>query len=257
MILRARGVQVRYGAHVAVAGVDLDARPGEVLAVLGANGSGKSSLLRALAGVQRHDGAVLWDGGAAPPGSVGYMPQDTGGRAALTAFEAVLLGRLRSLTLRVGSRDLDAAAAAMSEVGVAHLARRRIGELSGGQRQMVLLAQVLAGDPRALLLDEPTGALDIAHQLHVLDLLRDATRRRGLTTVAVMHDLNAAARFADRMAVMHAGRLAGTGLPADILCPATLQPAYGVVVAVDRGSDGHPVVLPLRAARAPTGEEHP
>lgn len=257
MILQARGLGVRYGARVAVAGVDLDARPGEMLAVLGANGSGKSSLLRALAGVQRHGGTVRWDGGAAPPGSIGYMPQDTQARAALTAFEVVLLGRLRSLALRVGARDLDAAASAMSEIGVADLARRRIGELSGGQRQMVLLAQVLAGGPRVLLLDEPTGALDIAHQLHALSLLRDATRRRGLTTIAVMHDLNAAARFADRVALMDRGRLAGTGRPADVLCPAMLQPAYGVAVAVDAGSDGHPVVLPLRALPNPTFGDQP
>ena len=137
----------------------------------------------------------------------------------------------------------------MAEIGVAELAPRRIGELSGGQRQMVLLAQVLAGDPRVLLLDEPTSALDIAHQLHVLELLRTATRARGLTTIAVLHDLNAAARFADRLAMMHEGRMVGSGMPADILCPAVLQPAFAVTVAVDHGSDGHPVVLPLRAIR--------
>ena len=115
---------------------------------------------------------------------------------------------------------------------------------------MVLLAQVLAGDPSVLLLDEPTSALDIAHQLHVLDLLRTATRTRGLTTIAVLHDLNAAARFADRLAMMDAGRMVGCGaLPSDMLCPRVLEPAFAVTVAVDRGSDGHPVVLPLRAIR--------
>ena len=213
MMLRAAAVGVRYGTRQAVSGVDLAASPGEMLAVLGANGSGKSSLLRALAGVQAHTGRIAWDGAPAPPGSIGYMPQDDPARVALTAFEVVLLGRLRSLSVRVGAADLAAAEAAMTEIGVAGLASRRIGELSGGQRQMVLLAQVLAGDPRVLLPDEPTAALDIAHQLHVLDLLRTATRVRGLTTVAV------------------------------------LQPAFAVTVAVDQGSDGHPVVLPLRAIR--------
>lgn len=249
MILQAEAVCVRYGVRVAVDCVSLEARPGEVLAVLGANGSGKSSLLRALAGVQAHAGRITWDGSAAPAGSIGYMPQDTGARVALTAFEVVLLGRMRSLAFRPGPADLAAAEAAMREIGVADLAARRIGELSGGQRQMVLLAQVLAGNPRVLLLDEPTGALDIAHQLHVLDLLRTATRARGLTTIAVLHDLNAAARFADRVAVLHTGRLVGTGLPGDVLCPAMLEPAFAVRVAIDQGSDGHPVVLPLRAIR--------
>ena len=249
MKLHAHDVGVRYGGRVAVAGVSLTAAPGELLAILGANGSGKSSLLRALAGVQAHGGGITWDGGPAPPGSIGYMPQDSGTRAALSAFEVVLLGRMRSLSFRVGAADLRAAEAAMAEIGVADLARRRVGELSGGQRQMVLLAQVLAGDPRVLLLDEPTSALDIAHQLHVLDLLRTATRTRRLTTIAVLHDLNAAARFADRLAMMDAGRLVGCGLPSDILCPRVLEPAFAVTVAVDRGSDGHPVVLPLRAIR--------
>lgn len=249
MRLQAHGVSVRYGARMAVQDVSLEAQPGEMLAILGANGSGKSSLLRALAGVQAHSGRIAWDGHAAAPGSIGYMPQDNANRAALSAFEVVLLGRMRSLAFRVGPADLQAAEAAMAEIGVADLASRRIGELSGGQRQMVLLAQVLAGDPRALLLDEPTSALDIAHQLHVLDLLRTATRRRGLTTIAVLHDLNAAARFADRVAMMQNGRLTGCGPPADILRPAVLQPAFEVLVAVDQGSDGHPVVLPLRAIR--------
>jgi iron complex transport system ATP-binding protein len=249
MILQASNVSVRYGKLSAVSDVSLDARPGEVLALLGANGSGKTSLMRALAGIQPHGGAIVWDGGRAPPATIGYMPQDNSTRAALTAFEVVLLGRMHTLTLRVGKADLDGARAAMDEIGVSDLAPRHIGELSGGQRQMVLIAQVLAGNPRALLLDEPTSALDMAHQLHVLALLRIATRQRKLTTITILHDLNAAARFADRIAVMEGGRLTGIGAPVDILRPMTLEPAFDVHVAVDQGSDGHPVVLPLRARR--------
>jgi iron complex transport system ATP-binding protein len=251
MNLEVRALSVAYGRHLAVQDVSLSAAPGEIVALLGANGSGKSSLLRALAGIQPHRGTISWDGGgAAAFGSVGYMPQDSSTRVALTAFQVVLLGRLRSLSLRVGEADLAAAEQAMSEIGVAGLASRRIGELSGGQRQMVLLAQVLAGNPRVLLLDEPTSALDIAHQLHVLELLRDITRRRGLTTIAILHDLNAAARFADRLALLERGRLIGVGRPRDILCIDDLRTAFAVHVAVDEGSDGHPVVLPLRAVRA-------
>lgn len=243
MSLAATAVSVRYGSRVAVDAVTLHAGTGEVLAILGANGSGKSSLLRALAGVQRHGGTVDW--GCA--GTVGYMPQDNAGRAALTAFEVVLLGRLRSLALRAGEADLHAAGAALGELGIAALASRRIGTLSGGQRQLVFLAQVLAAQPGALLLDEPTSALDVAHQLHVLHLLRAAAARRGLTTVAVLHDLNAAARFADRIALMRNGRLLACGTPAAVLAPALLRDAFGVHASVLPGPDGHPVVVPLRA----------
>ena len=237
-------LSIRYGDHVALAEVSLSANPGEVLAVLGANGSGKSSLLRALAGQQVHGGRIAWN--AAAP-AIGFLPQDNATRAALTAFEVVLLGRLRSLTLKVGQTDLAAAEAALAEIGIGHLASQRIATLSGGQRQMVFMAQVLAASPQALLLDEPTSALDIAHQLHVLALIRAATRRRGLTTVAVLHDLNAAARFADRMALLHAGRLLACGTPAEVLRPDLLCKAYGVDVAVQTGPDDNPVVIPLAA----------
>jgi iron complex transport system ATP-binding protein len=108
---------------------------------------------------------------------------------------------------------------------------------------------VLAGNPRALLLDEPMSALDIAHQLYVLDLLRTVTRQRGLTTITILHDLNAAARFEDHIALMKG--LTGSGMPA-ILRPVTLEPTFDVHVAVDRGSDGHPVVLHYGHA----GHEH-
>lgn len=249
MILSARNITIRYGRHLAVDDISLTAAPGEITALLGANGSGKSSLLRALAGLQPHQGHITWNQPKAQPGRIGYMPQDSLPRTALTAFQVVLLGRLRSLSWRVSTADLAAAEQAMAEIGIAALAARRIGELSGGQRQMVLLAQVLAAQPGALLLDEPTSALDIAHQLHVLALLRDVTRRRGLTTLAILHDLNAAARFADRIALLHQGRLLGLGPPRDMLQAALLRQAFAVDVAIDQGSDGHPVVLPLRPVR--------
>ena len=247
MSLRAHGVTVRYGTRLAVDAADLHADAGQVLAILGANGSGKSSLLRALAGVQPHGGSVVWE--AAGEGGIGYMPQDNGARTGLTAFEVVLLGRLPSLAFRVGEPDLLAARDALGEMGIAELAARAINELSGGQRQLVFLAQVLAAAPRALLLDEPTSALDVAHQLHVLGLLREATRRRGLTTIAVLHDLNAAARFADRIALMQGGRLIGSGAPAEVLTVATLRASHGVDVAVLSGPDGFPVIVPLHVAR--------
>ncbi|MCC6717362.1 MAG: ABC transporter ATP-binding protein [Acetobacteraceae bacterium] len=246
MRIGVHGLGVRFGAAEVLRGIELEVAPGEVLAVLGANGAGKSTLLRAIAGVQPHRGQVRWNGAASRPASgIGYMPQDNATSVALSVFEVVLLGRLRSLGLRVAPADLAAAEAALAELGIRGLASRRLGELSGGQRQLVFLAQVLAGNPQALLLDEPTSALDIAHQVQVLGLIGRATRRRGLTTLAVLHDINAAARFADRIALLCDGRLAACGPPAQVLCPALLRAAYGVEVAVMTGPDGRPVVLPL------------
>lgn len=249
MRIGVEGLTVAFGRSKVLRGVDLEIAPGEVVAVLGANGSGKSTLLRAIAGVQAHAGRLTWNGATARPhAGIGYMPQDNAARVGLTVFEVVLLGRLRSLALRVGQADLAAAEAALAELGITALAQRRLGELSGGQRQLAFLAQVLAGEPQALLLDEPTSALDIAHQLHVLDLLASATQRRGLTTLAVLHDLNAAARFAHRIALLCDGRIACVGTPRAVLVPDRLRDVYGVEVAVVDGPDGHPMVLPLRVA---------
>lgn len=245
MRIAVEDVRVSYGAHEVLRGIDLAVAPGEVVAVLGANGCGKSTLLRAIAGLQPHQGHIRREG---TDGGIGYMPQDNASRVGLTAFEVVLLGRLRSLALRVGAADLTAAEGAMAELGIEPLAGRALSDLSGGQRQLVFLAQVLAGDPRMLLLDEPTSALDIAHQVQVLDLLGAATRRRRLTTIAVLHDLNAAARFAGRLVVLHGGRVLANGAPAEVLRPDILRIAYGVEVAVLAGPEGAPVVVPLRAA---------
>ena len=244
-----RGLRVRYGRRPAVRGIDLTARPGEVLAVLGPNGSGKSSVLRALAGLVPYDGVVDWDEARGPPrGGVGFMAQDNAIRTTLTVFEVVLLGRIRSLSLRVHRRDQDAAAAVLTELGIAGLASRRIGTLSGGQRQMVFLAQVLAGDPRVLLLDEPTSALDIAHQIQVLDLLRTVTRRRALTTIMVLHDLHAAARYADSVALLADGSLLGCGRPDVVLTPVLLRAAFGVEVVIVKGPDGCRLPVPVSVA---------
>ncbi|MDP3321836.1 MAG: ABC transporter ATP-binding protein, partial [Bosea sp. (in: a-proteobacteria)] len=165
MKLTVEGLSVRYGVTQAIEAVDVAAHPGEVLAVIGPNGSGKSSLVKAVAGLVAHAGVVRFDGSPLRPERIGYMPQDIGARAALTVLEAVLLGRLGRLGLRVRPEDLAAVEAVLGELDLMPLASRYLGELSGGQRQLVFLAQALASEPSLLLLDEPISALDIRHQL--------------------------------------------------------------------------------------------
>lgn len=206
--------------------VSLAAHPGEILVVIGPNGSGKSSLVKAIAGLVKHDGQVLFDQAAKRPSAIGYMAQDIVGRAALTVTEVVLLGRLGRLGLSVHPEDIRAVSRILAEIDLAHLAGRYLGELSGGQRQIAFLAQALAAEPAILLLDEPISALDLRHQLDVLELVRSLTRERRLTTVCVLHDLNAAARFADRLALMHEGRLFAIGAPAEVLTAPIIAAAF-------------------------------
>jgi iron complex transport system ATP-binding protein len=246
VIVATRRLGVRYGTIPAVEGLDLTAAPGEVLCLIGSNGSGKSSLMKALAGVVPMDGSITFDGSPVRPIDIGYMPQDVSGRASLTVIEVVLLGRLRQLGLKVEDADLAAVRQVLAELDLLQLAGRLLGELSGGQRLLVFLAQALVSAPRLVLLDEPISALDIRHQLEVLEMVRRITRQRRITTICVLHDLNAAARYADRVAMLRQGRLVATGAPAEVLTAATIANVFEVEARVMPGDDGIPVVTPLR-----------
>lgn len=249
MRVEAKDLSVNYGKTPALLAINLIAGPGEVLGVIGPNGSGKSSLVKAIAGLVKVEGEVLFDGARHRPACIGYMAQDIAGRAALTVMEAVLLGRLGRLGLRIRPDDILSAGRILAELDLTHLAARYLGELSGGQRQIVYLAQALASEPRILLLDEPISALDLRHQLEVLWLVRNLTRERGLTTICVLHDLNAAARFADRLALMREGRLVAIGNAAEVLTVSAIRQTFEVEADVRSGLDEAPVITALRSAR--------
>jgi iron complex transport system ATP-binding protein len=248
VIVEASGLSVRYGSRRAVDGVSFTAQPGAFLAVIGPNGSGKSSLVKAVAGLVAPEGVLTFDRGARPARGVGYMPQDIGARATLTVLEAVLLGRLGRLGLRVAPSDLAEVRTVLVDLGIEAFAPRYLDELSGGQRQMVFLAQALASEPRLLLLDEPISALDIRHQFEVLDRLRALTTDRGLTTICVLHDLNAAGRYADQILALKAGRAVAYGPAAQVLTRDLVATLFEVEAVVE-DRDGRPCVTPLRTLR--------
>lgn len=173
------------------------------------------------------------------------MPQDTGVEAALSTLEVVLLGRMDALHMHVGDEELAAALTAMRAVGIDHLAQRDIQSLSGGQRQLALFAQVMLRNPRVLLLDEPVSALDMHHQIVLLDHVRAETRARGLITVMVLHDLSLAAQFADRITLLGGGCVVAQGVPDAVLTPDIIGPLYRVTVERLTDSQGKPVIRPI------------
>lgn len=246
MIVAAEGLGIRYGARVALDDVSCVARPGEILAVIGPNGSGKSSLVKAIAGLVPATGTLRFDGALARPKRLGYMPQDNGARAALTVLETVLLGRLGRLGLRVSPEDLAGVQATLEALGIGDLASRYLDEVSGGQRQMVFLAQTLASDPKVLLLDEPISALDVRHQFEVLDCLRALTLERDLTTICVLHDLNVAGRYADQILALRAAEVVAHGPTSTVLTRDLVAELFGVEALV-QDRDGRPMVTPIRA----------
>jgi len=243
--LELRALTVARGRRTVVEPVSALVPSGAVTALVGPNGAGKSSLLGAVAGVLPSGGTVTLDGGPLRAAEVAYMPQATAVGAGLTVLEVVLLGRLERLGWRVTADDLAEAAAALDRLDLSPLSQTRIDRLSGGQQQLVLLAQRLVRRPRVLLLDEPTSALDLHRQLRILDRLTAFARETDAVVLVALHDLSLAARYAARLLLLKDGVLRAAGTPGEVLTPAAIRDAYGVETEILRTSAGHPVIAPL------------
>ncbi len=178
---------------------------------------------------------------------VAYLPQDVVSSAVLTVYEAVLLGRQTNASWRVHDSDLCLVLEVIRRLDLEPLSLRYLNELSGGQRQLVGVAQAMVREAAVLLMDEPTSNLDLQHQMQVLDFVRSATREQGLVTVIAMHDLNLAARYADHVVVLIKGSVYGEGCPGEMLTPLMLEQVYGAEAETWKGSSGTTFVAPLRA----------
>ncbi|MCE7029096.1 ABC transporter ATP-binding protein [Jiella avicenniae] len=236
--------------------LDLEIPAGRFVALLGHNGSGKSTLLSLLARqLAPSEGELVFAGApAASYGTrdfarrVGWLPQHPPEAANMTVAEVARLGRYpwRGAFARHRDDDRRAVADAFEQVGLAHMAERAMASLSGGERQRAWLAMLLAQEPSCLLLDEPTAALDLRHQIEVLRLLRALKERRRLTIVMAIHDVGMAIRFADHLIALKHGRAAFAGPPEDLLEPGILSDIFDLPIATVRPQESGPtVVYPL------------
>ena len=247
-----------YGSTPILKGISInDAAPGRITAVIGPNAAGKTTLFKCLAGLLKPRGSIRLDDDELREmrtgditRRVGYLPQEGPVNAVLTVFEALLLARKHTMSWRVSDEDLAVAGQVLRDLDIEHLSLRYLNELSGGQKQMVSIAQVIARDPQVLLLDEPTSNLDLQRQLEVLDLLRSVTAARGTITLISLHDLNLAARFADHFVVMTGGKIYASGDAASVLTPGMLHDVYQVNASVRVDEDGITQVTPLSSIRA-------
>jgi iron complex transport system ATP-binding protein len=256
--LRFAGVALRFGAREVLRGVTLDVAPGEVVGLVGRNGAGKTTLLRVATRVLRPQrGSVELAGRPLEAWSrrelaraVAVVPQQTLVPFPFTVAEVVLMGRApHQPFLGFDSpADLAIAARALERLGIGQLAERSVLALSGGERQLALVARALAQEADLLLLDEPTAFLDLEHRLAVLELVRERSRE-GRSALVVSHDLALAARFCDRVAILSQGRVLAAGPPRDVLDPARLREAFGIEADVLAAPDGAPIVVPHRTAR--------
>ncbi|MEU6312557.1 ABC transporter ATP-binding protein [Streptomyces sp. NPDC047014] len=257
MRITAEGLSWSASGTPVVRGVDVDIAPGETVALLGPNGSGKSSLLRCLAGLRTPDtGTVRYDG--TPVRELGargiarrvaFVEQDSGPDTGLRVADVVGLGRtpFRDRWRGPDAHDRAVVAAALERVGLAHLAGRSWQGLSGGERRRAHIARALAQQPYGLLLDEPTNHLDVKHQLELMELLAGTDR----TVLVALHDLTLAARYCDRLLLLHHGRLIASGTPAEVLTAGNLARVFEVDAELTTDGPGRPAVAyrgPLRTA---------
>lgn len=254
--LFADGVSIGYDSHTIIEGLSLTIVPATITALVGPNGSGKSTLLKALARLLKPRAGVIYlDGKAistmpttAVARQLAVLPQGPVAPAGLTVAELVEQGRYpHAGPLRMLRRqDHAAISEALELTSTTRFAERQLDSLSGGERQRAWIALALAQATPILLLDEPTTFLDIGHQLEVLDLVRRLNQERRLTVVVVLHDLNQAARYADRMVALHGGTIIADGPPAAVLTPELLERVFGVRASVMSDPvTGAPVCLPF------------
>ena len=236
-LLQGSDIAVRLAGRRVLDGVAAAVDEGELVGLIGPNGAGKSTLLRALAGLQpREAGSVEFDGTPIEAIDrrdmarfVSYLPQSGTSHWDVTVETLVTMGRLPHLGRwdGPGADDRRAVARAMARTDVADLAGRKVTQLSGGELSRVLLARALAGEPKLLLADEPVSGLDPAHQLDVMDLLRDMVRQGG-AAVVVLHELSLAARYCHRLILLDGGRKVADGAPEEVLSDDNLARSYGI-----------------------------
>jgi iron complex transport system ATP-binding protein len=264
-MLSVENLFVNYGPRPMLRDVSLVVRSGEVLALIGPNGAGKSTLIRAVSGVIAiRSGRVRTNGSdfhALSPIQrarfVAVVPQAPALPPAFSVWETVLLGRTPYLGFLGQTSQADEALArrSLERVRALSLADRRVGELSGGEVQRMLLARALCQSAPILLLDEPTAHLDLQYQVALLNLVVELAHQENLAVLIAMHDLNLAAHYADRVALMVAGRIRATGAPGEVFTPSLISEAYGLPVEViEHPLTGGPLILPA-AERLNTAAE--
>ena len=244
-------LSVAYGSQQVLHDVSTATlEPGSFIGLIGPNAAGKSTLFKALCGLVRvRSGTMQLDGKSLDSltrseraRQVVYMPQAFGCNAALTVFESVLLALKQEGGWRVGGGQIASVSDTLHKLTITHLANRPVGALSGGQAQMVAVAQCLVRAPRLMLLDEPTSALDLHHQLSILTRIHNETRSGGMVVIAALHDLNLAAKFCDRLVLLRNGRVVAQGPTRAVLALPAIGETYRVETSLETSRAGNAYV---------------
>jgi iron complex transport system ATP-binding protein len=263
MSVTVRDLGFAYRERMVLREISLSLRPGEMVGFLGPNGSGKSTFLKNLLGFLRPSrGRIVFAGLGENPAPkqlarrLALVPQNSLHRPLLPVKEFILMGRLPHLKDRwagYDGEDRRKTAEVMAVLGLAPLADRYVTQLSGGEFQKAVIGRCLVQEGDILLLDEVTTGLDLNHTIEIMELMREKADREGKTILAVLHDLNLAAQYCDRLVLLKDGRIRRQGRPAEVLTAGTVEEIYGVRAAVLTDEKGRPYVLPRRT-EGPSGE---
>lgn len=266
-MIEAQNLTFSYNGSNVLENVSFSIPAGNLFTVIGPNGSGKSTLTRLLCGLSRpKSGAVMVDGQDIRNSprcrlaqQIAVVPQTIPDSFPFTVEQTVIMARsARQNILGLESRaDRDAALRAMRYTGIESLKSRPLDRISGGERQRAFIARAVCQETDIMVLDEPTAALDYAHQIQVMDLLARLAKERGTTVVLVSHDLNLASLYADSLLLLAGGKVQACGTPQDVLKPEVLEPAYGCRLSIDLAPEtGRPRIIPMPGSRAPYPPTH-
>ncbi|UZW15503.1 ABC transporter ATP-binding protein [Clostridium pasteurianum] len=219
-----------------------------ITAIIGPNGSGKSTLIKCIVNIYKCDGEMYYDGESLKrkkefiKEKIGYLPQTSQNDASITVFEAVLLGLMNILTLKISKNQEQKVNDILDTFELQHLAKSKINELSGGQLQMVLLAQSIIKEPEILILDEPLNNLDIHRQFSLLNIVSKLAHEKKMIVIIVMHDINLASRYADNIVVMKDGNVYSSGTPEEVLTKEMIREIYKIDSEIYVNKQGKQVI---------------
>ena len=261
-MLDVQDLSFSYGTEPILKHVGFQAQAGCVTSVIGPNGTGKTTMLLCIARLLPYSGAVFLDGTNLNLLSrqdfaslVSFLPQDTSCSAELNVYEVILLGLVNRLSFRVAQEDTERVRSVMELLGITKFADRRITELSGGQRQLVFIAQTLVKEPKLLILDEPTSALDLNRQVRLMDLIRRITRERNLTTLVTLHHLDIAAKYSDRVVTLDRGGIYRVGTPEETFTQGMFRDVFGIASQIYKDPLGGLHVIALGDLPEENGNE--
>jgi iron complex transport system ATP-binding protein len=249
------GVCFSYPGADVLHDVTFSMSPGHITGLIGPNGSGKSTLIKCIDAILKPLGSILLDGKDVlkmdpvhRARTIGFLPQSSTSAMDSTVFDTVLMGRRPHSAWRISDNDINKVADALGQLGMQDMAMKQFASLSGGQKQMVLLARAICQEPKVLLLDEPTSALDIRHQLEVLNIVRQLVKERQISAIIALHDLNLGARYTDSLVMLRNGKIFSAGNPVDLYNAEMIQEVYGVEAIIIEVL-GRPHVVPISPSK--------